>query len=51
MFVRKGLKSLPKTNDLAYYENSEITDVKSFITLGPGVNVMKRFSSVIYEFS
>ncbi len=27
---------MPGTNTLAYYENSEITDRKFFITLGPG---------------
>jgi hypothetical protein len=35
-FVRLGWKSLPGTNALAYYENSYITDKKSFITLAPG---------------
>jgi hypothetical protein len=35
MFVRPGLKSLPGTNAPTQYENSEITDVKSFITLAP----------------
>ncbi len=36
MFFRQGLKSLPGTNTLAYYKNSQIMDVKSFITLAPG---------------
>ena len=27
---------MPGTNTLAFYENPEITDKKSFITLGPG---------------
>ncbi len=34
--IRLGWKSLPGTNTLAYYENSKITDGKSFITLTPG---------------
>jgi hypothetical protein len=32
---RLGWKGLPGTNAQAYYENSLITAVKSFITLGP----------------
>jgi hypothetical protein len=31
-----GWKRLSELNTLAYYENLYITDVKSFITLGPG---------------
>ncbi len=34
--VRLARKGLPWTNTLAYYEHSQITYVKSFITLGPG---------------
>jgi hypothetical protein len=30
------LKGLPGAKTLAYYENVYITNVKSFITLGPG---------------
>jgi hypothetical protein len=41
--IRLGWKSLPGTNALAYYEHLKITAVKSFITLAPGVNVIKRF--------
>ncbi len=38
---------MPETNTLAYYENSYITDVKSFITLGPGnATRMKRQNGV-----
>jgi hypothetical protein len=33
-----------------YYEHSYITDVKGFITLRPGANVIKLFLAVIYEF-
>jgi hypothetical protein len=40
LFVRLGLKSSPGTNTLAYYENSEITDKKLFITLAPGWKIM-----------
>ena len=39
--IRLGWKSLPGTNTLAYYENSLIADVKSFIRLGPGVTPSK----------
>jgi hypothetical protein len=31
---------LARENTLAYYENSYTTDVKSFITLGPGVGLI-----------
>jgi hypothetical protein len=44
--IRLGWKGLPGTNTLAYYENSLITDRKSFITLGPGGNVIKLFSFI-----
>ncbi len=43
-------KGLPGTNAQAY-EYSQITDVKRFITSGPGANVIKLFTSVIYKFS
>ncbi len=39
MFVRLGWESFPETNTLAYYENSEITEKKSFITLSPVVEL------------
>jgi len=35
---RLGWKCLPRTNTVAHYEYSYITDIKSFITLGPGVD-------------
>jgi hypothetical protein len=41
--IRLGWKGLPGTNNLAYYKYSKITPVKSFITLGLGVNVIKLF--------
>jgi hypothetical protein len=31
--IRLGWKGGPETNALAFYENSKITDVKSFITM------------------
>ncbi len=33
--IKLGLKGLSRTNTLAYYGQSQITDVKSLITLGP----------------
>jgi hypothetical protein len=36
--IRLGWKGLPGTNTLAYYEHSQLTDVKRFITLDPGSN-------------
>jgi hypothetical protein len=41
--IRLGCKGLQETKTLAYYENSYITDKKSFITLGPGANLTKLF--------
>ncbi len=42
---RQGCKGLPKTNTIAYYEHSFITyGRKSFLTLGPGVNIKKHFN-------
>ncbi len=45
VFVKIDYKSFPVTNILAYYESSYLTAVKSFITLAPGVNIMKIFPS------
>ncbi len=47
--VRLGWKVLPGTNTLDYYEDLQIMDAKSFITLGHGANVIKLFTAVIYE--
>jgi hypothetical protein len=44
-----GWKGLPGTNTLAYYELSQIRYVNGFITLGPGVNLIKLFTVVIYK--
>jgi len=45
--MRLGYKGLPGTNTLTYYENPYITDIKSFITLGPGVIAIKLFTTAI----
>ncbi len=45
--IRLGWKSLPGTNTLAFNKYSLIMDVKSFITLTPGVNVLKHFFFVV----
>ncbi len=42
-----GWKGLPGTNTLAYYENSLITVIKSYILLGPGVNLTILFYFVL----
>jgi hypothetical protein len=39
---------LTDTNTLAYYENSQITDVKSFKTLGQGV--LEKSADVIGDY-
>ncbi len=44
---RLDWKGLPGTSTLAYREHSQIKVVKSFITLVPGVNVIKLFSSLL----
>jgi len=49
--IRLGWKGLPGTNTLAFYEHSSIAEANSFITLRPGPNVIKLFSSVNYRFS
>ncbi len=40
------MKGQPETNILAYYKHSQITAVKRFIVLGPGVNISKPFITV-----
>jgi hypothetical protein len=37
-------ESLPGANTLAYYEHLDSMGLKSFITLGPVVNLIKPFS-------
>jgi len=39
--IRLGWKWFPGTNSLAYFENSDITTVKFFITLAPSANVKR----------
>jgi hypothetical protein len=39
---------LPGTNTLAYYEKFVAYGQKKFYTLGPGANVIKLFTMVIY---
>ncbi len=41
--IRIGWKGLLGTYTLAYYANSKIRTVKSFITLGPRVDLIKLF--------
>ncbi len=35
--LRLNWESLPETNTVAFYENSQITAIKSFMTIGPGL--------------
>ncbi len=49
--IRLGYTGLPGTNALAYYKNLLTMVVKVFIRLGPGLNVIKHFTTVIYKFS
>jgi hypothetical protein len=41
--IRHGWKGMPGTSTLAYYEQFKITHEKSFITLVPGVSIIKLF--------
>jgi hypothetical protein len=47
VFVILDWKSLPMTNTLTHNKHWQITNVKSFVTLAPGHNVTKLFTSVI----
>jgi hypothetical protein len=51
MFVPGKLFHPSLTKNLTHYENSYVTDIISFITLPPGVKVIKSFTTVIYECS
>ncbi len=42
-------KSPLDTNTLAYYEHEQMTSVKSFITLGPGVKAINLFSTSLMQ--
>jgi hypothetical protein len=44
--VRLDWKGFPRINALAYLASSSAMKEKSFITLNPGVNVIKLFSFV-----
>ncbi len=46
-----GQRKTSHGQTLASYNFVQITDVKSFISLGPGPNVMKLFAAVIYGIS
>ncbi len=46
--IKLGWKGLPETNTLAYYENPQITAVKSFIVQAPGVAPNPNIVSVKY---
>ncbi len=46
--TRLGWEGLPRTNTVAYYGNRKLI---SFMIQGPGPNVIKLFSAVIYGFS
>ncbi len=41
--IRPLWENLPGTDNLAYYEHLQITEVKSFIRLSFGPNVIKLF--------
>jgi hypothetical protein len=42
-----GWKSLPRTNTLAFYKNFVNYGRKFFITLGPGVCIIKLITAII----
>jgi hypothetical protein len=42
-----GWEGMRETNTLAYYEHSKITNVKSFITLGPRACNIKLLRIII----
>jgi hypothetical protein len=46
--IKLGWKVFLRTNTLAYYKVLLTMDAKCFITLGPGPNVIKLFTSVIF---
>jgi hypothetical protein len=41
--IRVGWKDMTGSSTLAYCKNQLITDVKRFITLAPGVDLIKLF--------
>jgi hypothetical protein len=46
MISTPGWRSLPGTYTVAYYEHSQITSVKSFITFGPITTTFENVSSL-----
>jgi len=42
--IRPGWKGWPGTNVLAYYEHSQIADVKSFHNIGPGMYITAKIA-------
>jgi hypothetical protein len=48
VITRLCWKVLPRTNTLAYF--ASVKKIKSFLTLTPGANVIKLFTSVSHEF-
>ncbi len=44
--IRLGWKCLPGTKAPAYYEKSQLTTVKSFITLATDVNIISETGSL-----
>jgi hypothetical protein len=45
--IRLDCKGLPGTNALAYYKNSQITAAKCFLGLGPGIDCLKLFGTIL----
>jgi hypothetical protein len=50
MFVPGKLFKSSTANIVTYYKKLLIRDVKSFVRLAKGANVLKLFGDVIYEF-
>jgi hypothetical protein len=48
--ISLGWKGLPGANALAYYENSSLTGVKSFITLAIGLSIDTRCINLLGVF-
>jgi hypothetical protein len=49
--ISLGWKGMPWTNSLAYYEHSQITEEKSFITLGTGVVFTTLLFFITYKWA
>jgi hypothetical protein len=47
--IRLGWKGFPGANTQAFCKNSQLTALKSFITLDPGAFVINIFTAVIYK--